>query len=173
MIVQPLYRTDRAFSDPFSAFAVGPYGWVQTAAFVALSLGSFALVVGLQRRAYGSGAWQTGRVLLAAWATGVLLAAIFPFEGDVSAPIHMLASMVSFLAIVAAMFVLSSAFAQDAKWASLGRISSAIAIACAGSLVLATATQHTRWFGVWQRAFLGLIVVWLAVVGVRLARGAS
>ena len=102
VIVQPLYRTDREFSDPFSAYAVGPYGWVQTAAFVALSLGSFALVVGLQRRRTEVGAWQTGRVLMAAWATGVLLAAIFPIKADVSAPIHMLASMLSFLAIVTA-----------------------------------------------------------------------
>ena len=41
--IQPFYRSDRALSDPYSSYAVGKYGFVQTIAFVALSAGSFAL----------------------------------------------------------------------------------------------------------------------------------
>ena len=173
VVVQPFYRADRSFSDPFSEYALGPYGWVQTAAFVALSTASFALFAGLSTSSARTSAWRTGRTLLAAWATGVLIAAIFPIDGAVSGPIHMVASMLSFLAIVATMFVLSRAFVDEERWSRLSRTSSTIATACAVALVLATATQHTALFGVWQRAFLGMIVLWLVAVGVWLWRTAS
>lgn len=173
VVIQPLYRADRTFSDPFSEYALGPYGWVQTTAFLALSAASFGLVAGLSTSRARTSAWRTGRTLLAAWATGVLIAAIFPIEGAVSAPIHMLASMLSFLAIVATMFLLSRAFAYEEGWSRFSRTSSTIATASTVALVLATATQHTALFGVWQRAFLAMIVLWLVAVGVWLWRTAS
>lgn len=173
VVVQPVYRTDRAFSDPFSQYALGPYGCVQTAAFVALSGAAFALVAGLSASSKATNGWRTGRTFLAAFATGVFVAAIFPIEGTVSAPIHMVASMLSFLAIVAAMLMLSRVFAHEDRWCRFSRTSSAIATACAVTLVLATATQHTPLFGVWQRTFLGMIVLWVVAVGVWLRRTAS
>jgi hypothetical protein len=36
-------------STPTSEYAVGPYGFLMTSAFFGMSLGSFALVIGLYR----------------------------------------------------------------------------------------------------------------------------
>lgn len=112
LIVQPIYRHDRVLAHPYSEYAMGPYGWVQTAAFVPVAVGSIALVVGLSRALTAPNA-RSGVLLLALWASGVLIAAMFPIQGEITAQIHTLASMLSLLTIVGAMVVLSTAFRRD------------------------------------------------------------
>jgi Protein of unknown function (DUF998) len=162
-VVQPFYRADRALSDPYSSYAVGKYGLVQTIAFIALSAASFALSFGLSRFEWSGAAWRFGRVLLMLWSVGVLAAAIFPIAGGPlpgSANIHSIASMLAFLSIVAAMFVLSKAFKGNVEWRRFAFSSWMLAFAAGGSFFLAASIHHPACFAILQRLFLGAVVLW-------------
>jgi Protein of unknown function (DUF998) len=172
-IAQPLYRRDRTFDDPYSSYAIGELGWVQTVAFVALGAGSLALATGLSPPPRAAAGWLPGRVLLGIWGGGVLLAAGFPLaDGPVpaSGQIHSAASLVAFLAITAASLTLSHAFTNTHRWAPFGRRSTWVARCLLAALLLATATQQSGWFGVTQRIFLAAVLVWLTTVANHLRR---
>ena len=168
-IVQPCYRSDRALCDAYSSYASGKYGFVQTFAFVALSVGSFALSLGLSFLGSARAGWRSGGALLTLWSTGVLVAAIFPIESGslpASATIHSLASMVSFLAIIASMLLFSRAFERDVKWRRFGICSWLLAVFGAASFVLAATIHHPTCFAILQRVFLGSVVLWITATGV-------
>jgi hypothetical protein len=170
-LVQPFYRSDRTLSDPYSAYAVGRYGFVQTIAFIALSAGSFALLWGLSFFGGASASWRFGRILMAMWSVGVLMAAIFPMEGGplpASGQLHALASMLSFLSIVGAMFVLSKSIERHAKWRAFARASWLLTFAGAASFAMAAIVHHPVCFAVTQRVFLGAVVLWICATGARL-----
>ena len=172
-VVQPFYRSDRALSDPYSSYAVGKYGLVQTIAFISLSAGSFALSFGLSRFEWSGAAWHSGRVLLMLWSVGVLAAAIFPIAGGPlpgSANIHSIASMLAFLSIVAAMFVLSKAFDSSVEWRPFALSSWLLAFAAGGSFFLAASIHHPTCFAILQRLFLGAVVLWIGGTGARMSK---
>ncbi len=171
--IQPFYRSDRALSDPYSSYAVGKYGFVQTIAFIALSAGSFALSFGLSWSKNFGLAWRYGRILLTLWSVGVLLAAIFPIaDGPLprSANIHSVASMFAFLSIIAAMFVLSKAFDGSVEWRPFALSSWLLAFAAGGSFFLAASIHHPTCFAILQRLFLGAVVLWIGGTGARMSK---
>jgi hypothetical protein len=104
----------------------------------------------------------------------VSLAAVFPFDPNATdsatSTVHSTASLVSFVAILAAMFVFTAASRTVPLWSSFSRLSAALAYTAAASLAIASATQGSLTFGVAQRTFLGAVVVWLAAAGVCLSR---
>jgi hypothetical protein len=172
-IVQPFYRSDRALSDAYSSYASGKYGFVQTLAFVALSVASFGLSFGLSFLGGSGAAWRVGKALLTVWSTGVLVAAIFPLEGSAlpaSTSIHSLASMVSFLAIITSLLLLSTAFDRNMEWRRFSFCSRLFALFCAASFVLAAAIHHPTCFAILQRLFLGSVVIWIAATGAYLRK---
>src|SRR5216110_2430972 len=149
-IVQPFYRHDRTFNDPYSSYATGSLGWVQTVAFVALGSGSLALSVGLSKPPTVPPGWRPGRVLLGSWAIGVLLAAIFPLDGGpvwISGYIHSAVSAVAFLSITAASLTLSHAFTSTQRLPATSRVSRWTARSVLVLFLLAITTQHLGWFG--------------------------
>jgi hypothetical protein len=162
-LIQPFYRSDRPLSAPYSTYASGKYGFVQTVAFLALSSGSFSLVLGLSRFGGSGSTWRWGRILLGIWSTGVLFAAIFPLEGPVpeSAYVHSIASMVSFLAIPSAMLVLSQAFTKHERWRTFGRFSWPMALVALASFFMAATIPHPLCFALLQRVFLASVVCWI------------
>jgi len=171
--VQLFYRSDRAWSDPYSSYAIGKYGFVQTIAFIALSAGSFALSFGLIWFDRSGVAWRYGRVLLTLWSVGVLVAAIFPIAGGPlpgSASIHSVASMLAFLTILAAMFVLSKAFEENVAWRSFALPSWLLAFAAGGAFFLAASIHHPTCFAILQRLFLGAVVIWIGGTGARMSK---
>lgn len=168
---QTLFRSDHGFAEPMSDYAVGRYGYLQTIAFAALGLASLALCAALSPPQGSASAWSTGRLLLAIWSMGVLLAAIFPVDaGEPSGAgqVHGVASGVSFIAVVVAMFVLSTAFGHAPRWASFSRLSSKLSGTAALALVVAGPTQRSLAFGVAQRVFVGTVVAWLIITAFRL-----
>jgi hypothetical protein len=170
-IVQPFYRSDRALSDPYSTYVVGEYGFVQTTAFIVLSVGSLALSLGFTPFRGSAVRWRVGRILLAVWSVGVLMAAIFPIAGGplpASAGIHGLASMLSFLSIIAGMLVLSQAFERDARWQPFAFSSWLLTLAGGGSFVLAAIIHHPTCFAILQRIFLGTIALWIGAASARM-----
>jgi len=172
-VVQPFYRSDRRLSDPYSSYVSGRYGFVQTIAFVALSLGSLAISLGLSLFGHSQPDWRLGRALLTVWSIGVLVAAIFPLEGGLlpaSANIHGLASMVSFLSILAGMLVLSLAFGRNEAWRGFAFRSWLFTLIGTGSFAFAATMHHPTCFAVFQRVFLGAVILWITVAAVWMNR---
>jgi len=164
--VQSVVREDHSFAAPMSVYAVGAYGFIQTIAFVALGLGSLALVAGMRQPVAASPKWTLGRALLATWALGVLLAAAFPID---SAPVvHGAASFVSFVAILAAMFVFAHACRDVARWQSFAAPSTWLARSALAAFLVAVLTQPSFAFGVAQRVFLAAVVCWIIATALRL-----
>jgi hypothetical protein len=172
-VVQPFYRSDRRLSDPYSSYVSGRYGFAQTIAFVALSMGSLALSLGLSTLGNSQMDWRSGRALLTVWSIGVLVAAVFPLEGvasPASANIHGLASMFSFLSILASMLVFSGAFGRNEGWRRFAFQSWLFALMGTGSFVLAAVIHHPACFAVFQRLFLGSVVLWITATGIWMNR---
>jgi Protein of unknown function (DUF998) len=61
-----------------SGYAVGPYGWVMTTAWLAASGGCLMLLLGLTRSGPRSGAARLGTLLMGILSLGLLITAIFP-----------------------------------------------------------------------------------------------
>jgi len=62
---------------PTSEYAVGPFGYVMTSAFLSLSVGRWTLVLGVRRDLPYRGPLRTGTMCLALWGVGLLVAATF------------------------------------------------------------------------------------------------
>jgi hypothetical protein len=60
------------------SYAVGPYGWVMTTAWVAASSGCLMLTLGLARSGPHSGAARVGTLLMGILSLGIMVTAIFP-----------------------------------------------------------------------------------------------
>src|SRR5262245_36864753 len=71
---------------PTSEYAVGPYGWLMTSAFLSMSVASWALVIGLAHRLSQAAQSRIGLGLLGVWAVGVLIAMLFPIDPDGASP---------------------------------------------------------------------------------------
>lgn len=142
---ESVLRADRSFAEPMSDYAVGPYGFVQTVAFVVLALGSAAVCAGLRSPRQRPPNWQIARVLIGVWSLGVSLAAVFRVDvngsGSAAGQVHGAASGLSFLAILAAMFVFTNAARQAAGWRSFSRLSFGLAGTAIVAFVVAAATQ--------------------------------
>jgi hypothetical protein len=63
-----------------SEYAVGPFGWLMTSAFVAAALACFSLFLGLLRDGPESRIARVAEVLLAVAVVGLLASAIFPMD---------------------------------------------------------------------------------------------
>jgi hypothetical membrane protein len=121
-ILRPDYDPARRV---ISNYAVGPYGFLMTIAFLAPAMSQFGLALGLYRgMAIGSRS-RIGMMLLGIAGLGDLLSAIFPTDvtpNDTPVTtigvIHILAGVIGFLCLLVAMFLLSRRFKQDMRWQS-------------------------------------------------------
>lgn len=168
---QTVFRSDQPLAGPMSNYAVGRYGFLQTIAFVALSVASLALCAGLSCFEHPPPAWSAGRLLLGTWSVGVLLAAVFPVDAgarSASGQVHGVASAVSFVAVLAAMFVLGATFAETPAWAPFSRLTGRLARFAAAAFLVAGATSGTFAFGIVHRAFVATVVAWLMIAALRL-----
>lgn len=169
-VAQTLFRSDHGFGAPMSDYAIGEYGFVQTVAFAALGLASLALCAALSPPNPLASRWRAGRLLLATWSVGVLLAATFPVDAGrptVAGQIHGVASGLSFIAVTAAMFVLAKAFAGVFSWAPLSGPSTKLARVASGAFLVAATTHGTLAFGIAHRVFVGAVTAWLMLTGLR------
>jgi hypothetical protein len=174
---QTAIRTDHPFSDPMSVYAAGRYGFLQTSAFVSLAVGSGTLSVGLGYLREPPRGWRLARIILALCSLGVCLAAAFPIDlGDstsTAGAIHHAASALTFITILVAMFLLSTASRSVPHWTSFSRHSTGLARAATACSLVAAVAQHSVTFGIAHRLFLGAVVVWLVVAGALLQMAAA
>jgi hypothetical membrane protein len=157
-----------------SDYANGPYGWIMTTCFLALSCGCLMLLLGLVRIGPRSVAARLGTVLLGIASIGMLVAAIFPTDPE-GAPlsrsgfIHGITFLPNVLSIILATGLLSASFGSDPRWRAYRRT--------AGTLVSLVVLAFFLQFivlvrgappGLANRLFVAVLLAWLLTTSVRL-----
>ncbi|MGH7666133.1 MAG: DUF998 domain-containing protein [Candidatus Dormibacteria bacterium] len=165
----------RAESD----YGVGPYAWLMDVNFLlrgALSL----LLAGALLSVRGQSGWlRGGAALLAAWGIGSGLLAFFPDNppgtpATTSGQIHLILALVAFLCVAVGTIVLSGAVRHLAVLRGISAPLLVIALVALVPLLLLGHTQlrANSLDGLYERAFLGLELLWILLLGARLAQGA-
>jgi|SRR5579884_681153 len=161
---RPGYRISR---DAVSILALGKYGWIQTIAFCGLGVGTVALAVVI--RATCDAAGRTPALLAIAGALNFVAAGVHTVrvgQAQTAASIvHNVCGVITFVATVAVMFMLSSSFRRDASWSAMARPTRFWAIG--GIVALILTGPLAKHFGIAERLLLGVLVSWMLVCGVR------
>ena len=154
-----------------SNYAVGPYGYLMTAAFYALALSVFALAHGLARSMALTTQAQVAMLLLNIASIGIVVMGIFPGDAHALHPpatitgiVHWLAAGVSFLSIMIAAFILSNCFKTDERWQAFQRPAFALALAMVVALLLYGMLALIGWIGIGQRIYITVSLTWLLLM---------
>jgi hypothetical protein len=161
-------------ADNISELVLGRYGFAQTLAFVLAGLGTVALASAMWPVTPKSWGTRAAVLLVALYGVGAILTAAFPTDRIDSAAdvwtqsttgmIHVSISLVSFPAIIVAMFVLSWTLRRDQRW---GSFSVGSAVLFSAALPLFFAQGEGPWVGLMQRLLVTVISFWLIVVAFR------
>lgn len=161
------------------------HAWIMIIGFLWLGVGMVALGIGLAGALTGRLA-RIGSILVTLAGVGIIVAGLARVDcrsrlaacaarnnaGDVSwhSATHELASLVVFLALVAAPLVLARAFSGSAPWRDLRTYS--ITTGAVGLVLLALLFSGVAgsWSGVVQRVFGTVLLLWIAILGARLIR---
>jgi hypothetical protein len=164
---------------PTSEYAVGPFGYLMTSAWVALSLATWALVIGLRRDLSRPAQSRLGLGLLGVWGIGLLVAAAFPIDLDGAPPtlagtIHAINGPLIFLSLIVGMNLVSGRFKHDVRWRPIHRFASVLALSLiplfiAGGLAAANATGA----GIAQRILTLTFATWFVLTALRLRSNAA
>jgi hypothetical protein len=173
-LLLPFISEYRLVGDTISELVLGSFGWVQTVAFVVAGIGTLALAYAIRQLTDGVWGSRVGSLLVGVYGVGALLVAIFPTDRvdgpeEISAlsptgTIHVVISLVSFLAMIVAMFILTRTFRLDPRWRSL---SPWIVLGPAAALSLLVVQSEGPWVGIMQRLLVGVIAAWIVVVALR------
>src|SRR5215210_311525 len=159
--------------EPMSNYAVGPYGFLFTAADIGSALAALALMVGLYLGIAPPGRSYVGLFLLGLYGVSELLAGIFPIdvgaETTIVGAIHNIVGNIGFFGFPIAMILLSLGMRKDERWRSLRRP----ALALAGVVVLTVILTMVGvnigiGYGVTQRLFNVAVILWMLVVALHL-----
>jgi len=155
--LQPDYKpADQLMSE----LALGRYGWAMFFAFAGLALAVF----GIQLSLGSYGASPSLRGLLAAAALFFLAAGVFPLGA--TSEIHIAAIAIAFVLSVLAMYL----YPSDAGRA-VAAAPRALSWSLAAAVALSVALGHSVLpMGIDQRLAAICLLIWLAVLGWRLAR---
>ncbi|MEX2537749.1 MAG: DUF998 domain-containing protein [Actinomycetota bacterium] len=170
--ISPVHR-------PTSEYATGPFGYLMTSAFVSLSLGTWALVLGLRRDLPSAGPHRVGLVFLGIWGIGLLVAATFQIDPEgasdtVSGTIHSINGPLTFLSLVIGTNLVSRGFKQDVRWSSIHRLASGLALFMIPAFVVGglTAARESG-AGIAQRVLIVTFASWFLLVAARLWSNAA
>jgi hypothetical protein len=165
--------------EPISNYAVGPYGFLLTAAAIGGGLAALALALGLYLGIAPPGRSYVGLTLLGIYGVSELLAGIFPIdvgaETTTVGAIHNVVGNLAFFGFPIAAILLSLGMGKDERWRSF-RLP---ALALAGVVVLTVILTMVGFnigigFGALQRLFNVAAMLWMLVVAIHLrslARG--
>jgi len=163
---------------PTSEYAVGPFGYLMTAAFIALSVSTWALVFGLRRDLAAPARSRLGLGFLGVWGIGLLVAATFPIDLDgapqtLAGTIHSINGPLTFLCLIVGTNLVSRRFKQDPRWRPIHRFASVLALIMipefiAGGLAAARETGA----GVAQRILAVTFATWFVLTALQLRANA-
>jgi hypothetical membrane protein len=184
-VLQDGYSLRRDYISELAALDAR-HAWIMITGFLLLGAGTVALGVGLAGALEGRLA-RIGSILVALAGVGAIVAGLARNDcrsrlaacaaridaGEVSwhSATHEVASLVIFLALVAAPLVLARAFSSDESWRDLRAYSIATGVVGLLLLVLVfTGVAGPSWTGVVQRVFVTVLLLWIAILGARLIR---
>ncbi len=160
-----------------SDYGRGPWYWVMDINFLLRCALSLAVAGALYVVARADGGTRGGLALLVTWAISSGLLAFFAddLEGQpltASGIVHLVLAFIAFTCIVIGTIVISASLLYDPAWRPAARVMLAISIAGALSyLLLGTAAKHhDAPGGLYERIFLGLELLWMAVAAITIAR---
>jgi hypothetical protein len=170
LLVMHALRPERALATTYiSGYAVGPYGWVMTTAWLAASSGCLMLVLGLARRGPRSAAARLGTLILAILSIGLLITAIFPPGPTRSGEIHSMTFLINVLCVLLASVLLSVGFGSDPRWRAFRHTAATLASLLVFALVLQLFTAYIEvLYGLANRFFATVLVAWLLATAFRL-----
>ena len=159
---------------PTSQYAVGSFGYVMSVAFIAMSVASFALTIGLSRQEVAPERALAGRILLGLWGVGALIAMLFPLnelgtEPTLASKVHRINGPIGFLSITLGAILLSRRFGHDRRWQSIARPAQFLSWAMLAFFFVTGAAIATRsgFGGLSQRVQLVLLVAWFVLTARR------
>jgi hypothetical membrane protein len=153
-----------------SDYGRGPWYWVMDLNFLLRCALSLAVAVALARAARLDDRARAGRVLLIIWAVCSGLLAFFaddvegqPVTG--SGAVHLVLALIAFPCVAVGTILISAGLRSDAAWRPAGAVLLPISAAGAAAfLLLGTAFGHKHApGGLYERIFLGLELLWIAV----------
>ncbi|MFI7023264.1 DUF998 domain-containing protein [Micromonospora sp. NPDC049900] len=163
--------------DPLSLtvsdYAVSESGGAIHLAMLTLAVASAGLVLGLRRSGAptgtGRGRLGTAQVLLAAWAGGLLLAGLVPTnppgtEMGTAAYVHRYASVVAFLALPLAGWLIATQLPATARTARLLRTLTIASLLLAAAMVWSAYPGDRAYYGLIERALILAEVALLTVL---------
>jgi hypothetical protein len=159
--------------EPMSNYAVGPYGFLLTAADIGSGLAALALTFGLYLSIAPPGRSYVGLFLLGLYGVSVLLAGIFPIDVGAEATtfgaIHNIFGNISFFGFPIAAILLSLGMGKDERWRSFRRPALALSVVVVLAVILTIVGFNLGiGFGVTQRIFNVTALVWMLAVALHL-----
>jgi hypothetical membrane protein len=163
-----------------SDYANGPYGWLMTVGFLGLGLGSL-LLVWIVARGHDAGLLSPATlVLIGVWGAARFLAAFFHDDLPGAVPtvhgrIHNVLGALAFFSVSTAMILASRRFRREPRWSSLSRLSLVLGVLALTTTLLfvggveSSSPTHPV-LGLSERVFYVCAIVWLLLVGSRIAR---
>jgi hypothetical membrane protein len=160
-----------------SDYGRGPWYWVMDLNFLLRCVLSLAIAGALYRVVRADGRTRGGLALLVTWAICSGLLAFFAddLEGQPqhgSGVVHLILAFIAFTAIAIGAILISASLMSDPAWrpAASGLLAISVAGAVAYLLLGAALKHHHSPDGLYERIFLGLELLWIAVAAISIAR---
>src|ERR687893_2610563 len=158
--------------EPMSNYAVGPHGFLITAADIGGGLAALALTFGLYLGIAPPGRSYVGLFLVGLYGVSTLLAGIFPIDvgGETTTvgAIHNIVGNIAFFAFPIAVILLSLGMGKDERWRSFRRPALAVSFAVVLTVILTIVGSNIGLFGLTQRLANFTLVLWILLVALRL-----
>ena len=159
--------------EPMSDYAVGPYGFLLTAADIGSGLAALALAFGLYLSLASPARSYVGLFLLGLYGVSVLLAGIFPIdvggEATTVGTIHNIVGNISFFGFPIAVILLSLGMGKDERWRSFRRPALALSLVVVLTVILTIVGFNLGiGFGLTQRIANVTALVWMLAVALHL-----
>ncbi len=180
LVALPFLDPDLSIVDEYmSVYALGDYGWLLRLGEFAAGLGTIAIALGL-RATLASGKRVTASwVLIMVAGLGFLVADVFVTDptgayeaglATISGAVHDLASLVQFLSLLIASWILRGVFARDNGYAYLARSQLWFAVLLTATFSLVWVAPAFGAVGVAQRVLIAVMLTWLLVLAANVRR---
>jgi hypothetical protein len=166
-------RTDLGpASHRLSEYATGPYGWMMTSAFIALSCGLLAFGFDLWMRSRRNAIDRLCISAVVVATVGTMLSGVFRTGGsDLAETVHSRASAIAVVALVTVALVYSIPLRNPSQ--DTDRVGVTLAVVAATLALLSPVFHHTRWTGLSQRLLWVVLLAWLLRAAWKPALGGS
>ena len=162
-------------SRPTSEYAVGPYAFLMTTAFLSMSIASLSLVIALYKGMSSSVRSRTGLILLGVWGVGVLVAMSFPIDPEgagqtTTGIIHRINGPLTFLSLTIGTVLVSKSFSRDKNWQPIYRSARSLSVVLLVMFIITgvNIAAHSGFEGLCQRVFLITFATWFILTTLHL-----